>query len=77
LNPEVPALAQQSVSPRVSVMVTVVLLKVACMWATPTVTLRRGFLFLLFDTFSSLPWFARQPGLAAAFVRIPSHLERR
>ena len=37
----VPAVAQQSVSPLVSVIVTVVLLNVALMWATPTVTLRR------------------------------------
>jgi hypothetical protein len=42
LKPLVPALDQQSVSPLVSVMVTVVLLKVALMWATPTVTLRRA-----------------------------------
>src|SRR3990172_7824437 len=41
LKPVVPALDQQSVSPLVSVMVTVVLLNVALMWATPTVTLRR------------------------------------
>jgi hypothetical protein len=40
LNPLVPELAQQSVSPFVSVMVTVVLLNVALMWATPTATLR-------------------------------------
>ena len=42
LKPLVPALAQHSVSPLVSVMVTVVLLNVALMWATPTVTLRRA-----------------------------------
>ena len=43
LKPLVPALAQQSTSPLVSVMVIVVLLNVALMWATPTVTLRRTF----------------------------------
>src|SRR3974390_3605965 len=43
LKPLVPALAQQSTSPLVSVMVMVVLLNVALMWATPTVTLRRTF----------------------------------
>src|SRR5690606_24644101 len=41
LKPLVPALAQQRVSPLVSVMVTIVLLNVATMWATPTATLRR------------------------------------
>lgn len=41
LKPLVPAVDQQSVSPLVSVMVTVVLLKLALMWAIPTVTLRR------------------------------------
>src|SRR3982750_1170971 len=46
LKPHVPALAQQSVSPLVSVMVTVVLLNVACTWATPAVTLRRTLRFL-------------------------------
>src|SRR5687767_8844041 len=46
LKPLVPALAQQSVSPLVSVIVTVVLLKVARTWATATVTLRRTFFFL-------------------------------
>jgi hypothetical protein len=43
LNPQVPALDQQSVSPFVSVTVMTVLLNVALMWATPTVTLRRAF----------------------------------
>lgn len=46
LNPHVPALDQHSVSPRVSVIVTVVLLKVARMYATAAVTLRRAFRFL-------------------------------
>ena len=45
LKPQVPALAQHSVSPFVSVIVTVVLLKVATMWAIPAVTLRRGLRF--------------------------------
>ena len=46
LKPHVPALAQQSVSPLLSVIVTVVLLKVERMCATPTVTLRRCFRLL-------------------------------
>ena len=41
-----PELAQQSVSPLVSVIVMIVLLNVALMWATPTVTLRRTFFAL-------------------------------
>jgi hypothetical protein len=41
----VPADAQLSVSPLVSVMVTIVLLKVALMWATPRVTPLRSFFF--------------------------------
>lgn len=41
LKPLVPALAQQRVSPLVSVMVTVVLLNVAFTWAIADVTLRR------------------------------------
>jgi hypothetical protein len=43
LKPDVPALAQQMVSPLVSVIVITVLLNVALMWTTPTVTLRRTF----------------------------------
>ncbi len=48
LNPHVPALAQHNVSPRVSVMVTCVLLNVALMNAIAEVTLRRTFRRLLF-----------------------------
>jgi hypothetical protein len=47
LKPQVPPLAQQSVSPRVSVMVTVVLLKLAWMKAIPADT----DFFLVFATF--------------------------
>ena len=47
LNPTVPAEAKQSTSPFVSVIVTIVLLKVAVMWAIPRLTLRRCFRFLL------------------------------
>ena len=36
-----------SVSPFVSVMVTIVLLNVDCTWAMPRLTLRRAFFFLL------------------------------
>ena len=47
LKPLVPALAQQSVSPLVSVIVTVVLLNVALMWAMPTDHVAAGFLLRL------------------------------
>src|SRR5439155_4843353 len=50
LNPTVPAEANVSVSPFVSVMVTMVLLKVALIWAIPRLTFRRCFLFLLLAT---------------------------
>src|SRR5215469_16284276 len=50
LNPTVPADAQLSVSPLVSVIVTIVLLKVALMWAMPRLTLRRALRFLLLAT---------------------------
>src|SRR5258706_10657225 len=45
LNPTVPADAHEIVSPLVSVMVTIVLLNVALMWATPLVTPLRIFFF--------------------------------
>src|SRR5215217_3101675 len=45
LKPCVPAEAQAMVSPVTSVMVTMVLLKVALMWATPRVTPLRIFFF--------------------------------
>src|SRR5258707_10679453 len=48
LKPTVPAEAKHSVSPLVSVIVTIVLLNVALMWATPRLTLRRCLRFLLF-----------------------------
>src|SRR5690349_24317816 len=48
LKPTVPAEAVVSVSPLVSVMVMIVLLNVAWMWATPRLTFRRAFRFLLF-----------------------------
>src|SRR5436309_11195331 len=47
LKPTVPADAKQSVSPLVSVIVTIVLLNVALMWAMPRLTLRRCLRFLL------------------------------
>src|ERR1700674_3638950 len=50
LKPTVPAEAKQRVSPLVSVIVTIVLLKVDFMCATPRLTLRRAFFFLLFAT---------------------------
>src|SRR5262249_43053301 len=54
LKPTVPAEAKQSVSPLVSVMVTMVLLNVALMWATPRLTLRRALRFLLLATVNGL-----------------------
>src|SRR5215472_4757390 len=50
LKPTVPAEAYQRVSPLVSVMVTMVLLNVALMWAIPRLTLRRCLRFLLLAT---------------------------
>ena len=54
LKPTVPAEAQHSASPLVSVIVTIVLLNVALMWATPRLTLRRALRFLLLATMSVL-----------------------
>src|SRR5262249_38779131 len=62
LNPTVPAEAKQSVSPLVSVMVTIVLLKVALIWATPRLTLRRALRFLLLATTQPLRRTTRKPG---------------
>ena len=50
LKPHVPPLAQQRASPLVSVIVTVVLLKLALMKAMPTVTFRRALRRLLLAT---------------------------
>src|SRR5260370_15019325 len=50
LKPTVPAEAKHSVSPLVSVIVTIVLLNVALMWATPRLTFRRALRFLLLAT---------------------------
>src|SRR5262245_61633146 len=50
LKPTVPAEAKQRVSPLVSLMVTIVLLNVALMWAMPRLTLRRALRFLLLAT---------------------------
>src|SRR5262245_28763939 len=55
LKPTVPAEAKQSVSPLVSVIVTMVLLNVALMWATPRLTFRRALRFLLLATDSYSP----------------------
>src|SRR5205085_3639003 len=48
LNPTVPAEAVHSVSPFVSVIVMIVLLNVAWMWAMPRLTFRRALRFLVF-----------------------------
>src|SRR3984893_15937867 len=50
LKPTVPADAKHNVSPVVSVMVTMVLLNVALMWAIPRLTLRLALRFLLLAT---------------------------
>src|SRR5436305_13565596 len=63
LKPTVPAEAKQSVSPLVSVMVTMVLLNVALMWATPRLTLRRALRFLLLATACAPPHGVRPVGL--------------
>src|SRR5262249_22520537 len=55
LKPTVPAEAKHSVSPLVSVMVTIVLLNVALMWAMPRLTFRRALRFLLLATAVMLP----------------------
>src|SRR5579884_495553 len=54
LKPTVPADAKQSVSPLVSVIVTIVLLNVALMWAMPRLTLRLALRFLLLATTKAL-----------------------
>src|SRR5260370_28693097 len=61
LKPTVPAEAKHSVSPLVSVIVTIVLLNVALMWATPRLTLRRCLRFLLLATAQTLLDRAEQP----------------
>src|SRR5439155_20647713 len=55
LKPTVPAEAKQSTSPLVSVIVTIVLLNVALMWATPRLTFRRALRFLLFAMLVTCP----------------------
>src|SRR5262245_8302519 len=56
LNPAVPADAVHNVSPAVSVMVTIVLLNVDWMCATPRLTFRRCLRFLLFAIRVSGQW---------------------
>src|SRR6516225_7155929 len=55
LKPTVPADAKHNVSPLVSLIVTMVLLKVALIWAMPRLTLRRCLRFLLLATNQLLP----------------------
>ena len=55
LKPTVPAEAQQSVSPFVSVIVTIVLLKVALMWAMPWTTFFRTLRFATLCHFCFFP----------------------
>src|SRR5206468_2750295 len=64
LNPTVPADAQEIVSPLVSVMVTIVLLKVALMYAMPRVTPLRIFFFA--------PAFAPAAGFAPVSAMVGS-----
>src|SRR5947209_18698933 len=61
LKPTVPAGAVVRVSPLVSVIVMIVLLNVAWMWATPRLTFRRAFRFLLFATLECLPHAPQRP----------------
>src|SRR5215207_1316000 len=57
LNPTAPPDEWHSVSPFVSVMVTIVLLNVLCTWAMPRLTLRRAFFFFdLAITVVSVQW---------------------
>src|SRR5438045_1009555 len=64
LKPTLPALAQVMTLPSVSVMVTMVLLKLACTWATPlTPTLRSRFLAFLTSA---------TPDLRAGHARAPA-----
>src|SRR5205823_6993544 len=73
LKPTVPAEAKQSASPLVSVIVTMVLLNVALMWAMPRLTLRRCLRFLLLATFALPPVNERAAGkrVAQADLRSP------
>src|SRR3954454_13739963 len=63
LNPTVPADAHEIVSPLVSVIVTIVLLNVALMWATPLVTPLRIFFFA--PAFAPVAVLACSPMVAA------------
>src|SRR5204863_4960704 len=68
LKPTVPADAKHRASPLVSVMVTIVLLKVALMWAMPRLTFRRALRFLLLATY---------PPLACQKMQFPSRRRQR
>src|SRR6516165_8735838 len=76
LKPTVPAEAKQSVSPLGSVMVTMVLLKVALMWATPRLTLRRALRFLLLATCECSPWIFKRRLAASLGERLPKALAK-
>src|SRR5437867_2161665 len=69
LKPTVPAEAQEIVSPLVSVIVTIVLLNVALMWAIPRVTPLRIFFFLAaaFAAVAGLP----APVVAVSAMDLP------
>src|SRR6516165_187901 len=71
LNPALPALAQLITFPSVSVIVTIVLLKLACTWATPFVpTLRsRFFAFLTSATRYLLAGRGQRPPRSALLAR--------
>jgi len=53
LNPQPPAEAQETTPPFVSVIVTIVLLKVAWIWTTPLMTFFFTFLVLIFFLLTS------------------------
>src|SRR6266536_2740841 len=69
LKPTLPALAQVTTDPSMSVMVTIVLLKLACTWATPLApTLRSRFLVFLTSATWTLRHVARRAPTALRAV---------
>src|SRR3954465_6014813 len=75
LKPTEPAEAQEMVSPLVSVMVTIVLLKVALMWATPLVTPLR--IFFSGPPLAAAPFVCSAIGLCVLYAaRIVRHYGR-
>src|SRR6516164_4042394 len=78
LKPTFPALAQVTTAPSVSVIVMIVLLKLACTWATPFApTLRSRFLVFLTSATRNLRWSPRSPGGARDPVSLSAPPRRR